>query len=152
MTTTLRMVPLGGRPPKVARDMAVMLAVRWFKCRAQGRRVKAQQEVVDLWVQRGFVGITDPAHVRTRVKNIDRLLRDEFPGLVLIYRMGEDTTANRVGPGACVFAMAGDSCRETPEGWEFKGRMVRWEFGDERAMEFEGEGTLEFVGEGTLER
>jgi hypothetical protein len=65
--------PRQGRPKEDAKRIAVMLAHDWFV--SQGvKATQAKEEVVNLWESKKFKGISDSAHVRTKLREAKALL------------------------------------------------------------------------------
>lgn len=75
---------------KVARDVAVFLAVKWFEGLPGPKKIR--NEVVDLWDKSGHKGITNESHVSTAIKRA----KSAIPSLkygCLIRFSGDDATA-----------------------------------------------------------
>lgn len=139
----LVLTPKGGRPPNAARDVAVLLALKWFEAGAQSGRPKLREAVVDLWVSKGFLGITDPAHVTARLPKARKACGDDCH--LMVFR-GEGTTARRgePGPGAGV-VLAPETSVTTSEGSiVFDGPLWTWQYGAERAEHFAASGEIIF--------
>lgn len=56
--------PKGGRPPKVARDVAVFLAHHWRRNELQETAAQSAEWIVDVWK---YLGIMRPENVRARL-------------------------------------------------------------------------------------
>ncbi|WP_143227229.1 MULTISPECIES: hypothetical protein [unclassified Acidovorax] len=67
----VRFTPMAkqGAPKKVARDVALFLAYRWFLGGESAPRAKsrARQAVMELWAARGFKGASEETHLRKRL-------------------------------------------------------------------------------------
>jgi hypothetical protein len=137
----LRLVPVGGRPPKTGRDVAVFLALKWFEASAQAGRPKLRERVVDLWLARGYVGISDPAHVTARIPNARKACGDD--NRLMVFR-GEGTTNRHIGSGAGALLVPEASVRDGEGAIHFCGPLWTWAFGAEQAEHFDATGSIEF--------
>lgn len=134
--------PVGGRPPKTARNVAVFLADQWFRAGAQGKRPKIGQAVVDLWKSRRYGGISEPSHVVARKK----IAQPEvgINSTLMVFK-GKWTTRSRVGEGAGTLLIPSSSMTEDTAGMvQFHGPIWAWAYGDETAERYKATGTLEY--------
>lgn len=136
----LRLVPVGGRPAKTTRDVAVFLALRWFEAGAPEGRPKLREAVLDLWAARGFAGIRDPAHVTARAFKARALCGAD--GAIISAYKGAGSTRKHVGPGAGVLLIPAGSATESPGVIEVAGPVWSWEFGAEHAELFDASGEI----------
>ncbi len=138
----LRLVPVGGRPPKTARDVAVYLAACWFEAGAAGKRPKVGQGVVDLWQSKAYRGITDPAHVVARKAPALRAVGSDH--IVLDFK-GTGTTRARVGEGAGVLLLPAASYADDSAGTlQIQGPVWSWAYGAEEAEHFDATGVVRY--------
>jgi hypothetical protein len=138
----LRLVPVGGRPPKTVRDVAVYLALQWYEAGAAPGRPKLREAVCDLWIDRGYRGLTDPAHVTARVGAARRALPADAS---VIITKGEGTTPRGVAPGAGVLLVPAASMTTDQSGsMQFHGPVWSWAHGDENAQYFDASGIVTY--------
>lgn len=62
---------LVGRPAKTERDIAVWLACRWIELQSTP---KVAEQVVDLWKQQRFSGLSEPSHVHAARKRVEKAI------------------------------------------------------------------------------
>lgn len=138
----LRLVPVGGRPPKTARDVAVYLAAQWFEAGAASARPKIGQSVVALWASKGYTGLTDPAHVVARKAAARAAVGDDHTVMV---QRGAGTARNHIGEGAGALLVPASSMTADEAGaLEFHGPVWSWTHGAETAKHYEAAGLVAY--------
>lgn len=134
--------PVGGRPPKTARDVAVFLADQWFRAGSQGKRAKIGQAVVHLWTNQKYTGISDPSHVTARKRAA--LPEVGIDATFLMFK-GAGTTRSVVGEGAGALLLPASSMTQDTEGvMRFHGPVWTWAYGDETAEYFAATGAVQY--------
>lgn len=119
-----------GAPRKDARNMAVLLAYKWFYARDQsaperGRAMRAKSAVVDLWTKNGWKGVTEESHVTSRLRAQEAILKQLRASL--LSHVCDD------GLDGCL--LAGESPGFTFGSSEvsFSGKAWWWRYGSEHA-------------------
>lgn len=128
--------PKRGRPKVDAKRIAVLLAHDWFI--QQGyKRTQAEEKIVELWESKKFKGISDSAHVRTKLREARELLPEKGRVLSFIDQEIDEHS------GAW-FIERWHFLHETPDSFELVFNGWAWQVG----MEFAVHGILKVTAKG----
>lgn len=135
----LQFVPVEtrGAPVKVARDVALFLAYRWFLGGGIAAKAKsnARQGVMDLWAAQGFKGASEETHLRKRLSAGEKSTHGLSRLRVVTDGSAVVGLANG-GPDGMVIAAPPDAFDVRPgECVAINGRGWYWRYGMEKAVQ-----------------